>query len=217
MFDKRVAFSAILIGAVLVACSARSGSNFVPPATQVTLPSIGSDLSITARVPAKTIGEELPSEGLGTYNSRFWKAVVGGYTQESYSQVLGFPTGTTITIRNLSKKTPHTLDVVAKIAGRPARFPKNPSLRTKAHGGKILAVGYASGVIQPGKSVTVTLSKPGTYLIGCAFHYGEGMHDVLVVARNAKPGQQGTPPPKNTPQPSSSPTTGPSPTGYYGP
>ena len=37
-------------------------------------------------------------------------------------------------------------------------------------------------VIEPGKSVTVTLSKAGTYLIGCAFHYGEGMHDVLASA-----------------------------------
>lgn len=210
MLSKRVAFSAVLIGAILVACSARGGPNFVPAGGQVTLPSVDSELMIVANVPAKTIGEELPSEGLGTYKSPFWKAVIGGYTQQSYSQTLGFPTGTKITIRNLSKKTPHTLDVVAKIAGPPAQFPKNPSLRTQPHGGKILAAGYASGVIQPGKSVTVTLSKAGTYLIGCAFHYSEGMHDVLVVGRKAKPGQQGTPPPKATPPP----TTGPSPTGY---
>lgn len=216
MLNKRVAFSAVLIGAVLVACSTRGGSNFVPSATQVTLPSVNSDLQITAQVPAKTIGEELPTEGIGTYKSPFWKAVVGGYTQESYAQTLGFPTGTTITIRNLSKKTPHTLDVVAKIAGPPAKFPKNPSLRTQAHGGKVLATGYASGIIEPGKSVTVTLSNAGTYLIGCAFHYGEGMHDVLVIGRKAKPGQQGTPPPQGTPRPTSSPTSGPSPTGYYG-
>lgn len=211
MFSKRVAFSAFLIGAVLAACNARGGSNFVP-ATQVALPSVDSDLVITARVPPKTIGEELPSEGLGSVKSPFWRAVLGGYTQQSYSQSLGFPTGTMITVRNLSKKTPHTLDVVAKISGPPAKFPKNPSLRTKAHGGKVLAAGYASGIIEPGKSVTVTLSNPGIYLIGCAFHYSEGMHDVLVVGRKAKPGQQATPPP--TPGPSSSPTTGPSPTGY---
>lgn len=210
MLSKRVAFSAVLIGAILVACSARGGPNFVPPGGQVTLPSVDSEMMIVANVPPKTIGEEKPTEGLGTYKSPFWKAVVGGYTQQNYSQTLGFPTGTKITIRNLSKNTPHTLDVVAKVGGPPAQFPKNPSLRTQAHGGKILAPGYASGVIQPGKSVTVTLSKAGTYLIGCAFHYSEGMHDVLVVGRKAKPGQQGTPPPKNSPPP----TSGPSPTGY---
>jgi plastocyanin len=56
-----------------------------------------------------------------------------------------------------------------------------------------LQKGYASGAIQPGKSVTVVLSKPGNYLIGCAFHYHEGMQDVIVVKKNATPGPQGTP------------------------
>ncbi len=58
--------------------------------------------------------------------------------------------------------------------------------------------------------MTLTLSKPGTYLIGCAFHYSEGMRDVFVVAKGAKPGQEATPPPNAT----SSPKTGASPTGY---
>ncbi len=42
------------------------------------------------------------------------------------------------------------------------------------------ALDYASGTINPGASVTVTLSKPGIYLIGCAFHYIElNMRDVI--------------------------------------
>ncbi|HEY1656572.1 MAG TPA: plastocyanin/azurin family copper-binding protein [Candidatus Tumulicola sp.] len=213
MFNRRVAFSAVLIGAVLVACSSRGGGILPQQNGQVALPSIASDLIVTANVPAHTIGEELPSEGVGTYSSPFWKATLGGYTQMKYAQSLGFPPGTKITIRNLSKKTPHTLNVVAAIKGPPANFPKNPSLKTQKHGGSVLEAGYASGVIQPGKSVTVTLSKAGTYLIGCAFHYGEGMHDVLVVSRKAKPGQQGTPPPHGGGG-SPPPTTGPSPTGY---
>lgn len=211
MFSRRVAFSTILIGAVLVACSSHgSGGNFLPQNGQVALPAVDSDLVITANLPARTIGEELPSEGVGTYQSPFWKATIGGYTQMQYAQTLGFPPGTKITIRNLSKKIPHTLDVVSVIKGPPANFPKNPSLKMQKHGGTVLAAGYASGVIKPGKSVTVTLSKAGTYLIGCAFHYSQGMHDVLVVSSKAKPGQQGTPPPKGTPPP----TSGPSPTGY---
>jgi plastocyanin len=49
-------------------------------------------------------------------------------------------------------------------------------------------VGYASGSIAPGKSVTVTLSNTGIYLIGCAFHYSEGMQDVIEVKAHATPG-----------------------------
>lgn len=211
MFRKRAAFSAILIGAVLVACSSHGGGgNFVPGSGPFTLPGIGSDLAITATLPARTIGEEKPSEGLGTYHSSWWNATIGGFTQTQYSQVLGFPPGTKVTLKNLSKTTPHTLDVVEEIKGRPANFPKNPSLKTGANGKGILGVGYASGIIQPGKSVTITLSRAGTFLIGCAFHYGEGMRDVLVIAKNAKPGQQASP------QPSGGPTQspGPTPTGY---
>lgn len=217
MFSSRVAFSTVLVGAVLVACTAHGGGqNFVPQATQITLPSVDSDLEVTATMPKDTIGEKLPTEGLGTYKSNFWKATLGGYTQQTYSQELGFPPGTTVTLRNLSKKRPHTLNVVAKINGPPAKFPKNPTLKTMPHGNGILGIGYASGIIEPGKSVTIKLSNAGTYLIGCAFHYSFGMHDVLVVAKHAKPGQQATAPPKGTPRPSSSPSTGPSPTGYGG-
>ncbi len=54
--------------------------------------------------------------------------------------------------------------------------------------------GYASGSINPGSSITVLLKKKGIYLIGCAFHYGSGMHDVLVVAPHATPGPQATAP-----------------------
>ncbi len=46
----------------------------------------------------------------------------------------------------------------------------------------------------PGKSVTVTLGTSGMYLIGCHFHYHEGMQDVLVVAKGATPGPQATAP-----------------------
>lgn len=217
MFSKRVAFSAVVIGAVLVACTSRGGGPaFVPQGNTVTIPAFDSQLLITANLPARTVGEELPSAGLGTIKSTYWKAVLGGYTQTRYSQSLGFPTGTKITLRNLSKKTPHTLNVVAKISRPPAKFPKNPALKTLPHGNGVLETGYASGVIQPGKAVTITLSQPGIYLIGCAYHYGQGMHDVFVVGPKAKPGQQATPPPKSTSKPSASPSTGPSPTGYGG-
>jgi plastocyanin len=202
MSKKLTALAAIALASLtLAACGGSAGAgnagggNAMPMnATAYTLPAIDSDLAVTAVVPKNTIGEELPQEGLGTIKSSIWKAILGGFTQTARSQSLGFPPGTKITIRNLSKSIEHTLDVVKVISGPPAVFPKNPTLSIPAKGGGKLAAGYASGPIMPGKSVTVTLVKAGTYLIGCAFHYSEGMRDVLVVKKGAKPGPQATPP-----------------------
>jgi plastocyanin len=213
MVSKHVAFAIVVAGGILAACASRGGvSNVIPSGNSVTLPAFDPDMTMTAVMPKNTIGEEKPDEGLGTYKSPYWKATLGGYTEQSYSESLGFPPGTKITLKNLSKTTPHTLNVVEAIKGPPAKFPAHPNLQTTKAGNGILGTGFRSGIIQPGKSVTITLSHAGTYLIGCAFHYSQGMHDVFVVKNGAKPGQQGTPPPKGTPTPS----TGPSPTGYGG-
>lgn len=205
MGRKLIALAVALVGIVVSACGGHmTGSNLASPGVTYVLPAIDGDLQITAILPKHTIGEELPTEGLGKINDEHWEALLGGYTQERYSQALGFLPGTKITIRNLSKNTPHTLDVVEQIKHPPAFFPKHPKLSVKAHGGGKLEIGYASGQINPGKSVTVTLSKPGIYLIGCAFHYSFGMHDVLVVESFARPGPQATPPP--TTHPTTTPT-----------
>jgi plastocyanin len=197
MSKKLIAAAGVtLAGIALAACGGNVGRGNAMPVSGATytLPAIDSDLVATATLPKDTIGEELPAEGLGSIKSSTWKAVLGGFTQTTRSQSLGFPPGTKITIRNLSKNIEHTLDVVKVISGPPAIFPKNPKLSIPAKGGGKLEAGYASGPILPGKSATVTLVKAGTYLIGCAFHYSEGMRDVLVVAKGAKPGPQATPP-----------------------
>jgi plastocyanin len=218
MFKKHVAFSAVIAGAILIACNGHGvgGGDVIPGTGPFTLPAVESDLVMTATLPARTIGEELPSAGLGTYNSPYWHATIGGFTQTRYSQTLGFPPGTKITLRNLSKTTEHTLDVVQEIKGPPVKFPKSPTLRINSQGHGILGTGYASGIIKPGKAVTITLSNAGTYLIGCAFHYKFGMRDVFVVAKNARPGQEATPPPKATATPSGAPSPSMHPSPSYG-
>jgi len=168
---------------------------------------IGDDMVADVNVPKDTIGEELPGEGIGTQKNKTW-GMIGGFTQMRTAQVLAFPPGTKITIHNLSKTTEHTFDVVAKATGGPAKFPTAPPHVNK-RGGSMLAVGFASGPIKPGHSVEVTLSKPGTFLIECAFHYNQGMQDVLVVEKSAKPGPQGTPAPKPKPTPTNGPTQSP--------
>lgn len=174
----------------LAACAGNAGSTASQSGNNVMTMPLEQDMVVQAKLPKNTVGEELPSEGVGTENDPTW-GTVGGYTQTKKAQVLAFPPGTKLTIRNLSKSIPHTFNVVMKAGKPPAKFPPNPSLSTNPSGNGVLGIGYASGVIEPGKTVTVTLSKKGTYLIGCAFHYAEGMQDVIVVKTGATPGPQG--------------------------
>jgi plastocyanin len=205
MFRKPATLAVAFVALAVVACARNSGSGLMPASTSYSLPSIGSDLIVTANLPPHTIGEELPGEGVGQLKSAYWHAQLAGFTQMKYSQALGFPPGTKITIRNLSKTQAHTLDVIKTISGPPAYFPSNPQLSVQAKGNGKLELGYASGPIKPGKSVTITLAKDGIYMIGCAFHYHKGMRDILRVAKGATPGPQATAP--STAGPSPTPTS----------
>jgi len=192
MFRQLAALAVVVAAAALAACAGHYAGN---DATSYALPGM-PDLKITAKLPngsSNYIDEELPFEGIGTVNDTFWSATLGGFTQQQYAQALGFPPGTQITLTNISTSIHHTLNVVEAIKGPPANFPSNPKLLTTAHG-KFLKTGFRSGAINPGSSVSVLLKKKGIYLIGCAFHYADGMRDVLVVEANATPGPQGTPP-----------------------
>ena len=192
MSRQLAALSVALAAALLAACAGQNGNT--ASSTSFALPGM-PDLRMTAELPAGTgtVSEELPSEGLGVVHDPHWKANLGGYTQQQFSQALGFPPGTKLTLKNISSSISHTLNVVKKIAGPPALFPQNPSLGLSPSGGK-LQKGYRSGVIKPGGSVTVTLGTAGNYLFGCAFHYHSGMQDVFVIHNGATPGPQATKP-----------------------
>lgn len=196
MFRKVAALSVVLAAAALAACGGQAGGNAATSSATGALPGM-PELIFTAQMPDGKTGtamEKLPSEGLGTIADPFWGATLGGYTQQQFSQALGFPPGTVLTIKNISSSLHHTFNVVLKIKGPPAQFPTSPTLSQQASGGP-LKVGYASGVINPGSSVKVKLKKAGIYLFGCAFHYHMGMQDVIVVAPGATPGPQATAPP----------------------
>jgi plastocyanin len=154
----------------------------------------GNNAPPPSGVGANSVGLALPDGTIGTVNTPPF-GVVGGYTQKTYSQVLAFAPGTTITLKNLASGTPHTLNVLSTSA-----FPSAPALSTAASGGTDLAAGYASGSIPPGGTVTVTLSTPGTYYLGCAYHYMDSvsMRDVLMVSSSATPGPQATPQPSGS-------------------
>ena len=173
----------LLIGA-LVACTKGGG-----------LGSIGGGGGSPSPPPPGGIGVGIPTGKIGVEVDPVW-GMIGGYTQNKTSQVLAFAPGGKVTVKNLSSTTPHTLNVIQKITGPPPAWPPSPSLSFSPKGNGVLGPGYASGTINPGASVTVTLSKPGIYLIGCAFHYvGINMRDVIQVVAGATPGPTASPGP----------------------
>jgi hypothetical protein len=187
------AFAGLVAAGALAACGGSRYSAAGQP-QPVQLPPLFGKLPMTAILPKDTIGAGYPDD-VGHIFLKKWRADVAGFTQTHYSQKLGLPPGTKIKITNISNGSEdHTLNVIAKRSGPPANFPKNPTLKFSPSGGHKLIVGYRSGTIKPGNSVTVTLVK-GIYLIGCAYHYkSDNMRDVLVVADGAKPGPTATPP-----------------------
>jgi protein SCO1/2 len=146
-------------------------------------------------LPSGGIGLGIPSGRIGVEADPVW-GTVSGFTQNKTSQVLAFAPGTTVTIHNLSSTSPHTLNVLAQSTGPPPQWPQSPSLSFYPSGNGVLGTGYASGTIQPGADVSVKLTNPGTYLIGCAYHYiGFNMRDVIQVENGASPGPTASPGP----------------------
>ena len=174
----------------LVACGGGGGGGGTPPNN-----SGGGGSTPPPGVSGNSIGEALPTSAIGVEIDPMW-GQVAGFTQSNRSQVIAFAPGTQITVKNLASGgsgAPHTLNVIGMSSGPPASFPANPSLSTTASGGNSLASGFASGVINPGSQMTLTLSTPGTFLVGCAFHYvTNNMRDVIEVASGATPGPQAT-------------------------
>lgn len=179
---KSVALAAIALSASLLVagCSNAQGPSMTPAAFS---PS-NAAAPVADAFPKNTIGEEEPSEGIGTKNDPTW-GTVGGFTQSGKAQVITFGVNSTITIKNISKGLPHTLNYVATRKKPPANFPSNVNLSSSASGNGIFGPGYGSGTLSPGHSVKVKLAKPGNYLIGCAFHYFSGMQGVLIVKKAA--------------------------------
>jgi plastocyanin len=186
---KTVAAVFAALAASLAACGG-GGGGYSPPANGGNGGG-GSGPTPPAGVGTNSIGLAQPNGTIGQVHTAF--GMVGGYTQQTYSQMLAFPPGTTVTLRNLSSSQPHTLNVLSTTA-----FPALPAtLSATATGGTNVAAGFQSGNILPGQSMQVTLNTPGTYFIGCAYHYNDAqsMRDVLLVSANATPGPQATPQP----------------------
>lgn len=174
----------LLATATVVACTNGGG-----------LGSIGGGGGGTPSPLPSSIGIAIPTGKIGVENDPVW-GTISGYTQQQTSQILAFPPGSTLTLQNLSNSTPHTLNVIAQTKGPPPVWPKSPSLSFYPSGNGVLGNGYASGTLNAGATVKVKLSKPGIYLIGCAYHYIQyAMRDVIEVSTSATPGPTASPGP----------------------
>src|SRR5581483_7116454 len=165
----------------------------------------GGPTATPSPLPPTAIGVAIPTGKIGVENDPTW-GIIGGYTQSQTSQVLAFPPGSKITIKNLSSTDLHTLNVIEQTSGPPPHWPVSPSLSFYPSGHGILGTTYASGTLNPGDSVTVKLTKPGIYLIGCAYHYVyPGMRGIIQVSASATPGPTASPGPGGYAEPRKAP------------
>jgi len=149
----------------------------------------------------------VPNEAIGTQNDPTY-GVVGGFTTQIYSQILGFSPGQQIVIMNAEGDgaTQHTFGDTGSTSG----FPMNTNLSTTSSNQSTISPGgnFQTGTINSQQTVGPITLMRGIYYIGCAYHYASnGMRDVLIVQPSATPGPQGTAPPGiATPAPGATPS-----------
>lgn len=181
---------AVGFAAMLAACGGGGGSSTggggtgFTPATPTPTPTSTATTSTQ-----QVITMALPSTAMGSRTDATF-GVIGGFTQQLYSQVLGFAPGTQVMIQNGQNGLPHTLGVVSTTG-----FDSGSSLSLQPTGGSTIQAGFNTGNVNGGALVGPFTLAAGTFYIGCAYHYNtDTMRTVLQVAAGASPGPQATPP-----------------------
>jgi hypothetical protein len=189
--------SAVVVAASIAACGgSTSGPMNLPLRTPVpTGAPVSTPAPTTGPSTQQVVTMAEPDTAIGSVVTPTF-GLVGGYTQQTYSQVLGFAPGSQIMIRNGQAAVPHTFSVISTTG-----FVGAPTSLT-ASGGSTIAAGFNTGTVNGGTLIGPFTLSAGTFFVGCVFHYAsENMRTVLVVAANATPGPQATPPPNVPPPP----------------
>jgi hypothetical protein len=177
----------VAVAAALAACGGggSTGTATVNPPPGAT-PAPGPTSTISTQ---QVVTMALPSTAMGRITDASF-GQIGGFTQQQYSQTLGFAPGAQIMIRNGQTALPHTLGVVSTTS-----FDSGAALSSSPTGGTTIQAGFNTGTLNGGALAGPFTLAAGTYYIGCAFHYSsDTMRTVLQVAANATPGPQATPP-----------------------
>lgn len=187
---------ALALAATLAACGGGGGGTSggvgggggIPSGPVPTSTPVSTQQIVTMALPTTAMGQRTdPTFG-----------VIGGYTQQQFSQTLAFAPGSQIMIANGQAGTPHTFGVVSTTG-----FDSGAALNTSATGGNTIQAGFNTGSVNGDTTVGPFTLAAGLYYIGCAFHYQSNqMRTVLNVAASATPGPQATQPPgQPTPPP----------------
>jgi len=190
-----VALFAVSLVALVTACTGGGGGGGgYNPGTVTSTPTPTATTSSQ-----QVVRLALPTTGIGTENDPVF-GLVGGFTQNTFSQVLAFVPGAQIMIQNGQSTTPHTLGDTGGTSSFPASA---AALSFTAAGGSTISHGFQTGTINANALIGPFTLAAGTYYIGCAYHYASNqMRDVLLVAANATPGPQATQPAgSSTPNP----------------
>ena len=99
----------------------------------------------------------------------------GGFTPP----VTNVTVGSTIRFVNVDAATPHTSTSLSG-SSLPASSPFGANALSQFGG--TLSGGWSSGTLGGGNGSQIVLAdKPGTYLYGCAYHYGTPMRGAIIV------------------------------------
>jgi hypothetical protein len=202
-----LALGAIAVASAAACGGAGAGSSISRPTASVYggyggygPPPVAAPPSVPIPSTAQVVSMALPTTSIGVENDPTF-GVVAGYTQQRFSQVLGFVPGTQIMVRNgdTVAMTPHTFSTVST-TGFPVPPAPAPVLSFVPAGGPNVVAGFSSGTVAPGALAGPFTLVAGTYFMGCAFHYTSNtMRTVLVVSPTATPRPQATPGPGPTP------------------
>lgn len=173
------------------------GGNGTPPIPGPTLGPTATPAPTATPVPStaptaapQVIGIALPVGTMGSVNDATF-GLLGGFTQNSASQVLGFVPGAQVMVKNIGGSV-HTLNVIGT-----SGFGTGTSATSAS--GSSFTTGYSSGLLSLNQTAGPFTLAAGTYYIGCGVHYSSNtMRDVVIVAPNATPGPQATPVPQPT-------------------
>jgi plastocyanin len=128
--------------------------------------------------------------GAVTHTVNINLTLYGSPTGTPYGQGAGFKplvldvaVGDSIVFKNMDSFA-HTATLIppSKTSNEtkfPSAYPFSGSALTQS--GSMLSAGWSSGELQAGSSSqTITVDKAGTYLFGCAIHYGAPMRGAIV-------------------------------------
>ena len=177
-----------LAAAALWGCGGSSGSATLPAAPQAPGQTesiaFGEGGFVATAATTAAIGVRLNGE-LPAQNKHYGQLL--GYalgTTSKQTHVVRLTRGETVVFHNVDASDAHTASFLGDATKQSAPWPKSfdGSATASKAGSDISSPKFSTGPMNPGqKSLKYAANVPGFYMFGCAFHYGFGMRDIIIV------------------------------------